>query len=125
MSAAVVAVTLVTDAVDRQVNNARKVDCTDPSLIEPIELDQVTLRSATVRASRCAGRSTRPCGAVPRGWARASDWTFSRACSPARAAVPPVQAVAAQRGLIEPSWCIGVRLADLHQGVQIGEISGV
>lgn len=37
----------------------------------------------------------------------------------------PVQAVAAQRGLIEPSWCIGVRLADLHQGVQIGEISGV
>ncbi len=39
MPAAVIAVTLVTHPVDRQVNNARKVDRTDPSLIEPIELD--------------------------------------------------------------------------------------
>ncbi|WP_152351525.1 SOS response-associated peptidase [Brachybacterium subflavum] len=33
-----IAKTLVTYPVDRQVNNARKVDRTDPSLIEPVEL---------------------------------------------------------------------------------------
>ncbi len=34
-----IAATFVTHPVSREVNNARKVDRTDPSLIEPVELD--------------------------------------------------------------------------------------
>lgn len=34
-----IATTLVTHPVDRQVNSVRKIDRTDPSLIEPVELD--------------------------------------------------------------------------------------